>query len=130
VAEDISELIHSLAERLERVSAAYAARSSVRRDDDWYVLKLQEELGELTQAWLRLTDRGRRAGSEGAALRSQVEDEAADLLCQLLLFARRFDIDLIASVRRKWLLFDRIPERPQRALLRGPAQTPQKAEAG
>jgi NTP pyrophosphatase (non-canonical NTP hydrolase) len=126
LADDISDLIHSLAERLERVSAGYAARMSVRRDDDWYVLKLQEELGELTQAWLRLTDRGRRAGSEGATLRSQMEDEAADLLCQLLLFARRFEIDLIASVRRKWLIFDRMPERPAP---RTPIPTPHKAEA-
>jgi NTP pyrophosphatase (non-canonical NTP hydrolase) len=126
VADDISDSLLALTERLERISAAHAARSSVRRDDDWYVLKLQEELGELTQAWLRVTDRGRRAGSEGAALRSQVEDEAADLLCQLLLFARRFEIDLIASVRRKWLLFDRVPER---TVLRAPALAAPKAEA-
>jgi NTP pyrophosphatase (non-canonical NTP hydrolase) len=99
--------LKALAERLERVSTGYPERYTSRRDEDWYVLKLQEEVGELTQAWLRLTERGRRVATDDAALRNQLEDETTDLLCQLLLFARRFDIDLGASIKRKWLLFDR-----------------------
>ncbi len=103
---DALPALAALAERLERVSASHAARFSIRRDDDWHVLKLHAELGELTQAWLKMTDRGRRVGTDTAMLRGQLGDEAADLLCQLLIFARRFDIDLSTSIRRKWLLFD------------------------
>src|SRR4029079_2412168 len=54
------EMLAVLTERLERVSAHYAERFAIRRDDDWYMMKLGEELGELTQAWLKLTGRGRR----------------------------------------------------------------------
>ena len=66
--------------------------------DDWFLLKLQEELGELAQAHLRLSSRGR-----GQATEQDRADEAADVLCMLLLYCRRFGIDPDAAVRRKWL---------------------------
>lgn len=108
--DDALSCLQSLAERLERVSASHAERFSIRRDDDWHLLKLHAELGELTEAWLKLSGRGRRVGTDSAMLRSQLGDEAADLLCQLLVFSRRFEIDLGTSIRRKWLLFDPIGE--------------------
>jgi NTP pyrophosphatase (non-canonical NTP hydrolase) len=106
VTPDMAATMAGLTERLERISASHAERFAIRRDDDWYVMKLGEELGELIQAWLKLTGRGRRVGTEPTGLKSQLGEETADLLCQLLLFARRFDIDLMANVRRKWLIFD------------------------
>jgi len=81
-----------------RISDIYAAKFGIERDDDWFLLKLQEELGELAQVHLRLSARGR-----GEATEQQRADEAADLLCQLLLYCRRFGIDPEAAVRRKWL---------------------------
>jgi NTP pyrophosphatase (non-canonical NTP hydrolase) len=88
----------TLGERIGAVSDIYAARFGIRRDDDWALIKLQEELGELAQAHLRLSSRGRGAADEGARA-----DEAADVLCMLLLYCRRFGIDLDAAVARKWL---------------------------
>jgi len=81
-----------------RISDIYAGKFGIERDDDWFLLKLQEELGELAQVHLRLSARGR-----GEATEQQRADEAADLLCQLLLYCRRFRIDPEAAVRRKWL---------------------------
>ena len=37
-----------LADRFEQASQAYVAAFGLRRDPDWYILKLQEEVGELT----------------------------------------------------------------------------------
>jgi NTP pyrophosphatase (non-canonical NTP hydrolase) len=82
----------------ERISDIYAGKYAIVRDDDWYLLKLQEELGELAQAHLRLSSRGR-----GEATEHDRADEAADVLCQVLLYCRRFGIDPEAAVRRKWL---------------------------
>ncbi|HTK33884.1 MAG TPA: phosphoribosyl-ATP pyrophosphohydrolase [Caulobacteraceae bacterium] len=90
--------LEALTARVAQVGDLYAARFGVRRDDDWFLLKLQEELGELTQAHLRLSERGRGDSSE-----TQRGDEAADLLCMLLLYCRRYGIDLDAAVSRKWL---------------------------
>lgn len=81
-----------------RISDIYAANHGIDRDEDWFMLKLQEELGELAQAHLRLSGRGR-----GQATEQDRADEAADVLCQLLLYCRRFGIDPETAVRRKWL---------------------------
>ena len=90
--------LSGVADSAERISDIYARNHAIARDDDWYMLKLQEELGELAQAHLRLSSRGR-----GEATEHDRADEAADVLCQLLLYCRRFDIDVDQAVRRKWL---------------------------
>ncbi len=90
--------LREVSEAAAEISDIYAGKFGIARDDDWYLLKLQEELGELSQAHLRLSSRGRGEASE-----HDRADEAADLLCQVLLYCRRFGVDLDAAVRRKWL---------------------------
>lgn len=90
--------LSEVADSAERISDIYARKFGIARDDDWFLLKLQEELGELSQAHLRLSCRGRGEASE-----HDRADEAADVLCMLLLYCRRFGIDPDAAVRRKWL---------------------------
>ena len=87
-----------LSDDAAQISDIYAGKYAIDRDDDWFLLKLQEELGELAQAHLRLSGRGRGQASE-----QDRADEAADVLCMLLLYCRRFGIDPDAAVRRKWL---------------------------
>ncbi len=48
-----------LMEKFEAASAAYAANHDVARDSDWFLLKLLEETGELTQAANRVSGRAR-----------------------------------------------------------------------
>jgi NTP pyrophosphatase (non-canonical NTP hydrolase) len=91
-----------LSEKAERVSSLYARRCNIRRDDDWFALKLSEELGELLAEYLRLTGRGRLHGEGAAATHLRLEDEAADLLAQLLLFCRHNGVDIEAALERKW----------------------------
>jgi NTP pyrophosphatase (non-canonical NTP hydrolase) len=86
-----------ISEGAARVSDIYARNHGINRDADWALLKLQEELGELTQAHLRLSGRGR-----GEASPEDRADEAADVLCMLLLYCRTHDIDLEGAVARKW----------------------------
>ena len=90
--------IPAISDAAARISDIYAGKYAIDRDDDWYLLKLQEELGELAQAHLRLSGRGRCEASE-----QDRADEAADVLCMLLLYCRRFGVDPEAAVRRKWL---------------------------
>jgi NTP pyrophosphatase (non-canonical NTP hydrolase) len=88
---------------IQAVCDLYAERCDIRRDDDWFLLKIQEELGELVQAHLKLTGRGRTMGVGETELTTARADEAADLLCMVLLYCRRFDIDLDEDIQRKWL---------------------------
>lgn len=95
-------------DKVEAVSRIYARNCDIRRDDDWYFLKLQEETGELVQAWLRLSGRGRHKGETEAEIRLHLEDELADCLAQILLIAERFEVDVEKAARRKWLKY--LPE--------------------
>jgi len=42
-------MLSELIQQFETASATYAADNGLERDDDWFVLKLQEEMGELAQ---------------------------------------------------------------------------------
>lgn len=81
-----------------RISNIYAVEHNIDRDRDWALLKLQEELGELTAEHLRLTGRARGMPDEQA-----LGDEAADVLGMLLIYCARSGIDLETAMQRKWL---------------------------
>ena len=95
-------MLDALQAQFEDSSASYADTNGIERDADWFLLKLFEEVGELTQVWNRLSGRGRRHGRSEEELRRALADETADLLGHILLFARRNEIDLPAAIERKW----------------------------
>ncbi|MDQ0133072.1 NTP pyrophosphatase (non-canonical NTP hydrolase) [Neorhizobium galegae] len=96
-------MLAKLTDQFEAASATYAETYGMVRDPDWFVLKLQEEMGELTQAWNRKTGRGRKKGRSDEDLSRDLADETADLLGHVLLFARANGLDLAAAIERKWL---------------------------
>ena len=81
-----------------RISDIYAAEHDIDRDRDWALLKLQEELGELTAEHLRLTGRARGTPDAHA-----LGDEAADVLGMLLIYCAQAGVDLDQAMQRKWL---------------------------
>ncbi|WP_300527492.1 phosphoribosyl-ATP pyrophosphohydrolase [Maricaulis sp.] len=97
----MSRPLAELAEQIGTVSDIYARNYGIDRSGDWHLLKLQEEMGELTQAYLSATGRSRRPA--GDAARAELAREMADTLGMLLLLARKEGIDLDAAVDEKWL---------------------------
>lgn len=87
-----------LQEDVLRISDIYAAEHGIERSADWALLKVQEELGELTAEHLRMSGRAR-----GTADAGKLGDEAADVLGMLLIYCDRAGIDLETAVERKWL---------------------------
>ena len=81
-----------------RISDIYAREHSIDRDRDWALLKLQEELGELTKEHLNLS--GRARGKPDA---EALADEAADVLGMLLIYCERAGIDIETAMQRNWL---------------------------
>ena len=81
-----------------RISDLYAAEHGIDRSGDWALLKVQEELGELTAEHLRMSGRAR-----GAADAGKLGDEAADVLGMLLIYCDLAGIDIEAAMQRKWL---------------------------
>lgn len=108
--------LQTLAEAVEAVSSRYAERFGIRRDLDWCILKLTEELGELTQAHLSRSGRTRTDG-QASELSSRFEDEMADVLGQLLVLAKLSGTDLYGALDRKWLRWhpSRLSEEAYRA---------------
>ena len=97
--------IATMAEQIEAVANRYAHEIGVTRDDDWYVFKLQEELGELTQKFLMMSNRARQKGFTPEEIREQFEDEVADTFSLVVLLARHFGVDIEAAVDRKWFKY-------------------------
>jgi len=89
--------LKQLTEMARRVSDLYAEHFEIERDASWSLGKMTEELGEVTSAYLSLSGKTRKPGS-----RQDLEDEVADLLGLLLLFADWQEIDAAATFRRKW----------------------------
>ena len=92
-------------EDLSRVSDMYAERFGIRRDDDWFLLKIQEELGELTSAYLKLTQRAKVGDQSRAALETNLKEEIADVIATTLLFAKQRGIDVERALEDKWLRY-------------------------
>lgn len=95
-------MLGSLSRQFEDASRTYAEQNGIIRDPDWFMLKLQEEVGELTQAFNRRTGRGRRKGLSDDEMAVALADEAADVLGHVLLFAKAHNLDIEAAIERKW----------------------------
>ena len=94
-------------DRIDAACDSYAALHGVRPTADWLVLKTVEEAGELVQAHLRHSKQAPDRGADGPALKRALDDEVADLLGFALVLAKRFDVDILPALERKWHLPER-----------------------
>ncbi len=99
--------VHALTKRIKKISDIYAKRFGINRDDNWYVLKLQEEMGELIQSYLMLVGQARQKNKDQTEIRNNFEHEIADVLCHILLLANHYKIDLDKVVQDKWLEWEK-----------------------
>jgi len=97
--------LDAFSDRLKAISDRYGRVHDIDRGGDWHLLKVQEEMGELTQAYLAMTHRSRRTADTG---RHDVAMEMADVLCMLVLMARAEGIDLNAAIAEKWLKWETV----------------------
>lgn len=104
----MSETLKEITDKVKRVADTLANKCNITRNDDWYLLKLTEELGELTQNYLTLTGRARDKGLTDAQVKQELATEASDVLGMLLLFCDHNKIDLEQAIGNKW--FQYLPE--------------------
>ena len=97
--------IRTIEEALAKVSDVYASRFEINRDRDWYILKIQEEVGELVSSYLKLTQRGRSENGDKANLEKNMREELADVIAMAILFARNEKIDVEQAIREKWFKY-------------------------
>lgn len=99
--------IKQLTNEVEKVSQNYIAKFDIERDKSWFVLKLQEELGELIQSYLMMNGKGRKKGKSEKELREDFNREMADVFCHVLLLAKSQKVDLEKEVNKKWLVWNK-----------------------
>lgn len=100
--------IDDLSTRIERVSYDYEQTHGIERSSDWFMLKLHEELGELTQAYLQLKGQARDKGHTKEQLELTIQEEVADVFAHIVLFARHNGVDIESALAAKW--FKYLPE--------------------
>src|SRR6266699_2442349 len=99
--------VKQLSEEVEQVSQIYAEKFAIERDATWFVLKLQEEVGELIQCYLMLSGKARAKGKSAEEIQAEFHKEVADVFYQTLLLARFYGVDLEREVEEKWLQWNK-----------------------
>jgi len=97
--------LNEISKKLGQVSDVYAEKFGIHRDDDWFVLKIQEELGELSSVYLKLTQRARVGEATKTELDKNLRDEIADVVAMTLLFAKHRGIDVEQAIENKWFRY-------------------------
>jgi len=99
--------LKKLSRDIESVSKKYSVKFGIKRDGQWFVLKLQEEMGELIQSYLMMTGKGRGKGQNANEIKENFNHEVADVFSHILLLARYFKIDLEKAIEEKWLKWNK-----------------------
>ncbi|MET4098657.1 NTP pyrophosphatase (non-canonical NTP hydrolase) [Agrococcus sp. UYP10] len=99
--------LRALARQIDAISRRYADVYGFERDADWLVLKLQEEVGEVVQAWLAKTGRQRDKGHSPEEIDRRFALELADAVGMLLALAEATGVDIEQAIDEKWLVWDR-----------------------
>jgi NTP pyrophosphatase (non-canonical NTP hydrolase) len=107
--------LSKLGAEIEAISIRYAEKYDIDRDNNWFVLKLQEELGELIQSYLMMTGQARSKGKTVEEIRRDFEHEIADVFCHILLLAQFNGVDLAKAIDEKWLVWNKEPAGGQAA---------------
>lgn len=85
---------------IAKVSNFYAQTFKIERDKDWYILKLQEEMGELSKAYINYTGRGKNKDGD---FKKELIEELADVFAHLILLCDSLGIDIDKAIQEKWL---------------------------
>lgn len=99
--------LHKLIEQVERVSQNYARKFGIRREKNWYMLKLQEEVGELTQSYLMMMGKARKKDKNAKQIKKEFQEEVIDVLCHTLLLAKHHGVDIKKTLQEKWLQWEK-----------------------
>lgn len=97
--------LQQLTGTVKRVADEYSKNFGVKYDGDWFLLKLQEELGEMTQKYLIMTNRTRRKPESEAEAKAALAEEIADTFSYVLLFAEHVGVDVEQAVKDKWFKY-------------------------
>ncbi|MDD2565742.1 MAG: MazG-like family protein [Candidatus Gracilibacteria bacterium] len=84
---------------------SYFLKFDIENDDYYPMVKLSEEVGELSEAFLNYKGKSRPAKSKLKSkdlLKEELADELSDVIGTVILMADELGIDLEKTIERKW----------------------------
>lgn len=102
--------LNDIAQRIENLSIQYAQVYGINRSAEWALLKLTEELGELTQAHLTATGQSRDRDLSAEEQQNVVTRELGDVLGMCLVYAKQLGIDPETAIAEKWFPYEKTRE--------------------
>jgi NTP pyrophosphatase (non-canonical NTP hydrolase) len=93
-----------LAIKIKEISNLYSSRFNINRDKDWYILKLQEEIGELSKLYNVYSGRARPSNDDLQSIKAKLAQELADVLAHTILLADSLEIEIASALHEKWLI--------------------------
>ncbi|MCT1607978.1 phosphoribosyl-ATP pyrophosphohydrolase [Nesterenkonia massiliensis] len=101
--------LNDIAVRIEKLSERYAEIHGVTRSAEWALLKLTEEVGELTQAHLTATGQSKDRGLSTEEQERVVASELGDVLGMCLVYASQLGINPETAIAEKWFPHEQGP---------------------
>ncbi len=80
----------------------YAEKFGIQRDDEFYLFKMQEELGELVRSFLELRGSEKKRKLSEDELKKKFAGDCASLVGNALILAQHFGIDLEKTLKEKF----------------------------
>lgn len=90
---------------LQKVCDQYSEKFGIEIAADWFLVKIQEELGELSAAHLAATHRSRPKDKTPEQIKENLSEEVADVFAMTVLFALHQKIDLTEALQKKWFKY-------------------------
>ncbi len=94
--------LKEIALHCEKAWSQYAEKHQIHRDDEFYLFKIQEELGELTRAFLELRGSEKKRKTATEDLKSKFASDVASLVGNSLILAHHFGVDLEPMIKAKF----------------------------
>lgn len=88
----------------EKARKNYAEKNNIKRDKYFYLLKMQEELGELSRRFLELNGSEKAKTTNLEELKKKFEEDCASVVRNALILALHFNVDLEKKLKEKFSL--------------------------
>ncbi len=94
--------LQEAAQHCDKAWSQYAEKFGIKRDDVFYVFKMQEELGELVRSFLEMRGSEKKRKSSDEELKKKFIGDCASLVGNALILAKHFGVDLEKVLKEKF----------------------------